>query len=62
MAALAIRFLIADSCTRCRWIFKELSQDGGRVDFSKNLCASLFNKYLSNEPYFSRIHLAGQYL
>jgi hypothetical protein len=33
------------------------------VDFSKNLRAFLFNKYLSNEHYFSRIHdLAGKYL
>jgi hypothetical protein len=32
----------------------------GQVDFSKNLRASLFNDYLSNEPNFSRIHLAGQ--
>jgi len=41
---------------------KGLSQDGGWVDFHKNLCASLFNKYLSNEPNFSQIHLANQYL
>jgi len=41
---------------------KGLSQDGGWADFHKNLCASLFNKYLSNEPYFSQIHLANQYL
>jgi hypothetical protein len=29
---------------------------------SKNLRVSLFNDDLSNEPNFSRIHLAGQYL
>jgi hypothetical protein len=27
--------------------------------FFLNLCASLFNKDLSNEPNFSQIHLAG---
>ncbi len=42
---------------RCCANFKELSQDGGRVDFSTNLCSSLFNKYLSNEPNFSQISL-----
>jgi hypothetical protein len=30
--------------------------------FLKNRCASSFNKDLSNEPNFGRIHLAGQYL
>ncbi len=60
MPAYGIRILIANSCTRCRWIFKRLSQDGGWADFSKNLHVSLF-KYPSNEPNFSRIHLAGQY-
>ncbi len=34
----------------------------GQAPFSKNLCTSLFNKYLSNEPNFGRIHLVGQYL
>jgi len=29
--------------------FKELSQDGGRPNFSKNPHASLCNKYLSND-------------
>ncbi len=62
MAALAIGILIAKSCMRWREIFKGFSQDGGRADFSKNLRASLFNKYQSNEPNFSRIHLGGQYL
>jgi hypothetical protein len=42
-------------------IFKRLSQDGGRADFSKNLRPSPFSKYLSHEPNFSRINLAGQY-
>jgi hypothetical protein len=34
----------------------------GQADFSKNLRPSLFNKYLTNEPNFNQIHLAGQYL
>jgi hypothetical protein len=59
--ALGIRFRTANSCTRRREIFTGLSQDGGRADFSKSLRASLFNKYQSNEPNFSRIHLAGQF-
>jgi hypothetical protein len=42
--------------------FKGLSQDWGRIDFSENLRASLFNDDLSNEPNFSQAHLAGQYL
>ncbi len=41
---------------------KGLSQDGGQADFSKNLRTSLFNKGLSNEPNFGRIHLVGQHL
>jgi hypothetical protein len=41
--------------------FKGLSQDGGQADSSKNSIAQLFNKYLSNKPAFSQIHLAGQY-
>ncbi len=32
----------------------------GRI-LSKNLRALLFNDDLSNEPYFGRIHLTGQY-
>jgi hypothetical protein len=47
---------------RWRCNFKELSQDGGRVDLAKKLCASLFYDDLSNEPNFGEIHLAGQYL
>jgi hypothetical protein len=42
-------------------IFKGLPQDGGWAD-KKNLLVSHFNKYLSKEPNFSRIHLAEQYL
>jgi hypothetical protein len=42
--------------------FKGLSEDGGWADFLKNLCDTSFNKDLSNEPNFGRIHLAGQYL
>jgi hypothetical protein len=30
--------------------------------FSKNLCASLFNDDLLNEPNFGQTHIAGQYL
>jgi hypothetical protein len=45
---------------RWRCNFKGLSQNGERVDFSKNLRASLFNKGLSNVPNFGAIHLAGQ--
>ncbi len=30
--------------------------------FLKTFRAFLFNEDLSNEPYFGRIHLAGQYL
>ncbi len=36
MAMLGIRILITNSCTRCRWIFKGISQDEGRTDFSEN--------------------------
>jgi hypothetical protein len=38
--------------TAMRWHckFKGLSQDGGRVDFSNNLHASLLNDDPSNEP------------
>jgi hypothetical protein len=38
---------------------KGLSEDAGRAYFLKTFRASL---YLSNEPNFDRIHLAGQYL
>jgi hypothetical protein len=57
--ALAIRFRIANSCTRWQGIYKRLSQDGGRADFSKNLLAFLFNKDLSKELLISvkSIHL-----
>jgi hypothetical protein len=34
---------------------------GGRI-FLKSLRDTFFNKDLLNEPNFSRIHLAGQYL
>jgi hypothetical protein len=61
-APLAIRFRIANRCTRWRRNFKGLSQNGGQADCSKNLRASLSNDDLSNEPKFGRIHLAGQYL
>jgi hypothetical protein len=35
---------------------------GGRAKFAENLCASPFNKDLSNQTTFSLIHLGGQYL
>jgi hypothetical protein len=38
------------------------SQDGDRRIFLKNLCASPFNKDLSNDTTFSQIHLARQHL
>ncbi len=45
---LAIRILILpNSWKRWRGIFKELSQDGVQADYSKNLHASLFHKYVS---------------
>jgi hypothetical protein len=34
----------------------------GGADFSINIRACLFYKYLLNEHNFGRIHLAGQYL
>ncbi len=55
-AQLAIRCLIANYCTSWHCKFEELSQDGGRADFSKNLRASLINDDLSSEPNFGRIH------
>jgi|LakMenEpi03Aug12_release.lakeMendotaPanAssembly.Ray.scaffolds.fasta_scaffold788452_1 hypothetical protein len=61
-ALLAMRILIASSSTGWRGIFKGFLQDRGRADCSKNLLVSLFNKGLSTEPTFSRIHLAEQYL
>ncbi len=42
--------------------FKGLSEDGGGRIFLKSLRNTSFNKDQSNEPNFSRIHLAGQYL
>ncbi len=45
-ATLEIRILITYYCTSCRRIFKGLSQDVGRTDFSENLRASLFNDVL----------------
>jgi hypothetical protein len=52
---------MANFCIRWLVIFKGLSHDGGQADFSKKPLR-LFNKNLSNEPNFGRIHLAGQYL
>ncbi len=62
IAALAIRILIANICSRCRWIVDGLSKDEGRAKLAENLRASPFNKELSNETTFSLIRLAGQYL
>ncbi len=56
---MVICFQIANSCTRWRRNFKGLSQHGGQANFSINICASLFNKDLLNEPNFGLIHLAG---
>ncbi len=43
--------------------FKGLSQHGEGADFSKNLCASLLNDDLSNEPNFgSTVKKAIQYI
>ncbi len=42
--------------------FKGLAQNGGREDFSNNLCASLFIKAFLNESNFVRVHQTGQYL
>jgi hypothetical protein len=61
-APLAISFLIANYCMGWRCNYQGLSQDEGLADFSKNLRASLFNKYLANDPTFGQIYLAGQYL
>ncbi len=49
-APLAVCYQIANSRKRWRCYFKVLSQDEGRADFSKNLCALLFNDDLSNVP------------
>ncbi len=54
--------LMGNYCTRWRPWVKGLSLDVGRADFSKNPCDVSFKKGLSNEPTFSPIHLAGQYL
>jgi hypothetical protein len=60
MVTLAFRILIANNWTRWRGISERLSQDGEQADLSKNLRGSLFDKFLSNEPYSSQIHLTGQ--
>jgi hypothetical protein len=45
---------LANYCTWWRCNFKGLSEDGGRADFSKNFCASLYNEDLSIEPNFGQ--------
>jgi hypothetical protein len=52
MSAFEFRILISKNCTRWRGIFKGLSQDGRLTDFSENLRASRFHKYLSNKTTF----------
>jgi hypothetical protein len=48
---------------RCSNTLKGSQRMGRRWIFLKNLRASLFNDDLwNNEPNFSKIHLAGQYL
>jgi hypothetical protein len=51
---LGVRILRANSCPRWRGIFKGLSQEGGRNNFSENLHASPFTKDLSNKATFAR--------
>jgi hypothetical protein len=54
MAALAIRVLIANICTRWRLIIKRLSQDQGRTDLKK--------KNIRGSPLKTAyLDLAGQY-
>jgi hypothetical protein len=43
------------------YLFKGLSEDGGRAKLIENLRAAPFNKDLSKETPFILIHLAGQY-
>jgi hypothetical protein len=59
-ALLAIWILIANEMYELARNFKGLSQDGGWAKFYKNLPVFIFNKNLSNEPNFSRIHLSRQ--
>jgi hypothetical protein len=61
-AHLAIECIMGNYCTGWRPCVKGLSLDGGGRIFLKNRCDISFNKDLSNEPNFNRIHLAGQYL
>ena len=62
-AHLAIECIMGNYCTRWRPCVKGLSLDGGggRIFLESRRYVS-FNKDLSNEPNFNRIHLAGQYL
>jgi hypothetical protein len=61
--ALIMNFFVAYFCIGRRGIFKGLSHHGGQANFSKKTAAPLpLIKILSNEPNYSRIHLAGQYL
>ncbi len=62
-AHLAVKCLMAITVhIRWRGNFKGISHDGGWADFSEKLPRLSFNKDLSNEPNFRRIHLAGQYI
>jgi hypothetical protein len=42
-------YFIASYFSRWRGIFEGFLQDGGRAEFALNLCASPFNKDLSND-------------
>jgi hypothetical protein len=59
MPAMAIALQIAIQWTRGAG---KLSKDWERAELSKNLCASPFNKDLSNDTIFCQIQLAGEYL
>jgi hypothetical protein len=63
-AAQAIRFLIANKCTRWRGIFEGLLQNGVRAESAENLRTSSFDEGLSVDTgtTFSQIYLDGQYL
>ncbi len=58
---LAIRFLIANKCTRCCIIFEELSQNGAQAELAENIRATFFDEDLSFDTTFGQIHLDVQY-
>jgi hypothetical protein len=61
MAALAIRILTTVIQDGLEFLKGSHRMGDGRIFLEISLALSL-NKYLTNEPYFSRIHLAGKYL